>query len=313
MGFDLIELTAAIARHGRVARVVVAAVAGSTPREVGAAMLVWEGGQSGTIGGGALEYAAAREALSRPGARRYPLGPDLGQCCGGAVTLWTEVFTAADLPALQGLPVIARGPGNMPLAVRRLVERARGQGIGPVPQLLQGWFVEPVTAPRVPVWLWGAGHVGRAIAAVLAPLPDLALTWVDTAPDRFPATCPDGVTVLPAADCVLAAGHAPVEARHLIVTYSHALDLMLCDALLRHGFAWAGLIGSETKRARFASRLRAMGHSEAQIGRICCPIGQKSLGKHPQAIAIGVAAQILDGIINRDCAGWGTSFYSSTA
>ncbi|PJE34794.1 xanthine dehydrogenase accessory protein XdhC, partial [Pseudooceanicola lipolyticus] len=55
MGFDRDALAAAVARHGRVTRVVIAAIQGSSPREVGAAMLVWEGGQSGTIGGGALE------------------------------------------------------------------------------------------------------------------------------------------------------------------------------------------------------------------------------------------------------------------
>ncbi|MCD1620216.1 xanthine dehydrogenase accessory protein XdhC [Salipiger marinus] len=293
MSFDLAALRAAVSAHGRVARVVVAEVMGSAPREVGAAMLVWPGGQAGTIGGGALELMASREALERPGLRRHALGPGLGQCCGGAVVLLTEIHDAASVAALEGQEVIARGPGDMPLAVRRVLDQARGRGMPPAPRLVQGWMVEPVQPPRDPVWIWGAGHVGRALVAVLAPLPDLALSWVDTGPERFPDVVPEDVTVLPAADPLRLVPHAPPQAAHLVLTYSHELDLQICHALLGHGFGFAGLIGSDSKWARFRSRLRALGHADAQISRICCPIGQKSFGKHPQAIAIGVAAQLV--------------------
>ena len=293
MSFDLAALRAAVSAHGRVARVVVAEVMGSAPREVGAAMLVWPGGQAGTIGGGALELMASREALERPGLRRHALGPGLGQCCGGAVVLLTEVHDAASVAALEGQEVIARGPGDMPLAVRRVLDQARGRGMPPAPRLVQGWMVEPVQPPRDPVWIWGAGHVGRALVAVLAPLTDLALSWIDTGPERFPDAVPENVTVLPAADPLRLVPHAPPQAAHLVLTYSHELDLQICHALLGHGFGFAGLIGSDSKWARFCSRLRALGHADAQISRICCPIGQKSFGKHPQAIAIGVAAQLV--------------------
>lgn len=293
MAFDLNALRAAVAEHGRVSRVVIAEVQGSSPREVGAAMLVWGGGQSGTIGGGALEYQAAGQAFTREGFSCHPLGPELGQCCGGAVTLLTEVYDADRLSALEGDTLIARGPGDMPLTVKRLTTCARNQGVNLRPRMVQGWFVEPMAQPRRPVWIWGAGHVGRALVGVLHPLPEVAITWVDTAPNRFPDIIADGINALPASDPLRVVGHAPVDAAHIIVTYSHALDLSLCDALLRHGFGFAGLIGSDTKWARFSSRLRKMGHSDAQISRICCPIGQKSLGKHPQAIAVGVAAQLL--------------------
>jgi xanthine dehydrogenase accessory factor len=297
MSFDRATLARAIAAHGRVARVVVAATRGSVPREAGAAMLVWPGGQSGTIGGGALEFAAAeraRAALATAEDRldKVPLGPGLGQCCGGAVTLLTECWDAARLDQVQG-PVLARGPGARPLAVERLLRRARAEGRLPRPALVSGWMVEPVTAPARPLWIWGAGHVGRALVEVLAPLPDFALTWCDTGPERFPQRLPEGVSarVFDAAGAAVA--EAPGEAEHLILTYSHALDLELCHLLLRHGSAGAGLIGSATKWARFRSRLRAMGHGDDEIARIRCPIGQPELGKHPQAIAVGVAAQLL--------------------
>ena len=258
-------------------------------------MLIWEGGQSGTVGGGALEFEAAARAramlsgLARA-VDRVALGPTLGQCCGGAVTLWTEVYDALPVPEAG---VIARGPGDMPLAVKRLLSAARGQGLRPVAGLVQGWLVEPVAEPERHIWVWGAGHVGRALVSVLAPLPGVAITWVDIGPERFPAMILPGVTVVSAKDPALLADHAPVSAEHLILTYSHALDLELCHRLLARGFRSCGLIGSATKWARFRSRLGALGHSGESIGRIKCPIGDPGLGKHPQAIAVGAVAELL--------------------
>jgi xanthine dehydrogenase accessory factor len=297
---DLAALADTVAAQGRVARIVVASVDGSAPREAGAAMLVWQDGSTGTIGGGALEWEAMAKArgllLSGSTATldRVPLGPALGQCCGGAVTLLTEVFEAATLPRPEaGLFARAIDGRPMPLAVKRLLAQARGTGSLPDLALVQGWMVEPALAPRQPLWIWGAGHVGRALVAVLAPLPDVAITWVDVAVDRFPDDLPPGVTALPTADPALLVPHCPKGAAHLVLTYSHALDLELCHRLLPHGFASLGLIGSQTKWARFRSRLRTLGHTDPQIARIRCPIGDPALGKHPQAIAIGVAQDIL--------------------
>jgi len=237
----------------RAIRVSIVETRGSTPRDAGAAMLVWTDRTQGTIGGGALEWQAmarARAMLtegSRAAASQsLPLGPALGQCCGGAVTLLFE--------AAESLP-------------------------------------DPV---REPLWIWGAGHVGRALVHSLAPLPHLSITWIDTAADRFPQDIPNTVHRAIAADPPRLMPHAPHTAHHLILTYSHDIDLALCHAALCHGFASCGLIGSATKWARFRTRLRQLGHSDAQISRIQCPIGDPSLGKHPQAIAIGVAARLLD-------------------
>jgi xanthine dehydrogenase accessory factor len=332
--FDPAALAAALRAHGRVARVVIAGVEGSSPREVGASMLVWDRGQSGTIGGGALEHeAAAKARLSLAGSPPTPslphagggrrgegsaavddgrgrlslplvgegwgggfrlekvaLGPSLGQCCGGAVTLWTELFETVP-ESVAG--VFARGPGEMPLAVKRVLSAARGQGVRPLPGLVAGWLVEPVMEAERQVWVWGAGHVGRALVNVLAPLPGIAVTWVDVSAERFPEAVPEGVTVVPASDPAVLADHAPLDAEHLILTFSHALDLELCHRLLLRGFRTCGLIGSATKWARFRSRLTALGHDAPAVRRIRCPMGDPSLGKHPQAIAIGVAAEML--------------------
>lgn len=316
MSFERTALAAAIDRHGRVARVVVAEVQGSAPREVGAAMLVWgrrdagqTEGQSGTIGGGALELQAsdrARRALARSEDRfdRVPLGPGLGQCCGGAVALLTEVWDQGRLNSLSGdgyvrpVPhptapqVGAEAAPEPPLAVQRWLASLRN-GTGAGPALLHGWMVEPFSAPGQALWVWGAGHVGRAVVGLMAQLPGWQITWADTGADRFPEVLPEGVAPLVAVDLPAALAYAPKEAHHLILTYSHEIDLALCHAALLHGFGWCGLIGSDSKWARFRSRLRKLGHSDAAISGICCPIGQKSFGKHPQAIAVGLAADLL--------------------
>jgi len=144
-----------------------------------------------------------------------------------------------------------------------------------------------------PLWIYGAGHVGRALVQVMVPLPDFAITWVDTAQARFPDDIPENVTPFVAADPAQAVPHAPDAAEHLILTYAHEIDLAVCHAVLSRPFAGAGLIGSQTKWRRFQRRLQSLGHAEAQIARIACPIGEPRLGKHPQAIALGVATAMI--------------------
>ena len=300
MSMDLRDLERAVAEHGQVARVVVASVEGSAPREPGAAMLVWQNGQSGTIGGGTLEFEAvahARNALADGSDTLVsrPLGPALGQCCGGAVVLATEIYDKTRLANVPGDIYLRRvtGQADLPLALQRAAVRSRNAGTPAETQCNSGWLIEPVAPHLRPLWIYGAGHVGRAVVEVMAPLPGIAITWVDTKTDRFPGEIPDGVTKLLAANPASVVRHAPSDAEHLILTYSHALDLEICHRLLGHGFRATGLIGSATKRARFRSRLRSLGHSEAQISRIKCPIGDPALGKHPQAVAVGFAAEWL--------------------
>lgn len=241
-------------------RVTIAEVRGSAPRDPGTAMLVHRDRIEGTIGGGALEWEAMRLARvmlaeGRQHARHvFPLGPALGQCCGGAVTLQFDVATSC------------------------------------------------LETEKMPVWVWGAGHVSRALVNTLCPLPDISITWVDTGPERFPRDIPMGVHGTVAADPPRLMPRAPTDAHHLIATYSHDIDLALCHAALCHRFATAGVIGSATKSARFRKRLRQLGHGDAQISRIMCPIGDPRLGKHPQAIAIGVATRLLHGQMLKESA-----------
>ncbi|NOX74764.1 MAG: xanthine dehydrogenase accessory protein XdhC [Alphaproteobacteria bacterium] len=288
MGFDLKTLRDCVTAHGRVARIVITGTKGSTPRDKGTSMLVWKDGQSGTIGGGTLEYqavTAARAALERDGnwlrqKRNVPLGPALGQCCGGSVSLLCEVFGAVEIEWL--------------IEPQNRFSRSVLSGLPPVADAGRkvGTFSEEMTGAGQPLWIYGAGHVGRALVHALLPL-DFAITWIDTDPARYPETLPRGVTQLVSQNPADVVRYAPSDAQHLVLTYSHALDLELCHQILSHSFEFAGLIGSATKWARFQKRLVVLGHSPAQIARITCPIGLPELGKEPAAIALGVAMELL--------------------
>jgi xanthine dehydrogenase accessory protein XdhC len=236
---------------------------GSTPREAGARMMVWADRTAGTIGGGRLEFeamAAARRQMSGNQDLReveIPLGPAIGQCCGGHVTVRLEPADAGTLERLA-----------------RLEHEER--------------------AALPPVLLFGAGHVGKAIAFALSPLP-LALTWIDNRPEEFPEPVPGGVERVIAADPAARVSSAPSGAAYLILTHSHALDYDLAEAVLRRGdFAYAGLIGSSTKRRRFERWFLARGGRAAELDRLVCPIGA-GLGrdKRPAVIAAMVAAELL--------------------
>lgn len=297
MSIDPAALRRAVATHGAVARILVLAVRGSAPREAGASMQVWADGQAGTIGGGALEFDAIRQGREmlmgdqRTRLLRQALGPDLGQCCGGSVTLLIEVIDDSDVAQIESMTqrdgVFARpisaSAGSRPTPVAPARE----------PLFKAGWVIEPLEVRHRHVWIYGAGHVGRALVTVMADIPRIALTWVDVDKARFPDCIPATVDPLIAVNPADSVRHADDAAHHLVMTYSHAFDLEICDRILGRGFRSLGLIGSATKLARFRRRLAESGHSDAQIKRILCPIGNPDLGRDPQSIAIGVAARFL--------------------
>ena len=326
--------------HGRCALVTVAAVRGSAPREPGARMVIApDGGFHGTIGGGELEWraiGAARDALSRnaPAATldRFTLGPDLGQCCGGSVRLLTEVFERDRLDEIRTLaareaagPFVTRGRIG-PRAVERVIMDGPGHEGGlPVEVEDDGAVIERFRDPRRPLWLFGAGHVGRALMLALAPLP-FDVTWIDEREDVFPAVVPASVRPLRSADPAGELAHAPDGAFVVVMTHNHPLDLAIVHAALAAPspqaarppdaaapsgtaappdvaappgtagrFGYVGLIGSASKRARFARRLREAGVAEDRIAGLVCPIGMTTIrSKHPAAIAAGIVAQLLE-------------------
>jgi xanthine dehydrogenase accessory factor len=299
----------ALENERRAALISVIKVEGSAPREIGARMVVLQdAGSVGTIGGGRLEYetlAMAEAALSaeKPSAslQVWPLGPNLGQCCGGSVTTLIETFDGGDLAQIRQLASAEEaGPftvvsriGEQDRVVRQILDRdveaaERGGGFA------RQRFVERFGELRNTVILFGAGHVGRAVVLALSQLP-FSVRWIDSRADQFPDYVPANVTTIRTDEPELEIDAAPLGAFVLIMTHSHPLDYSIAaKALRRPDFGFVGLIGSATKRARFTSQARQLGLSGQQIAQLVCPIGLPDIKeKEPSIIAAGVAAQLL--------------------
>lgn len=263
------QISAFLDAHPDAMVVTVEETRGSTPREDGAFMLVSHAGQAGTIGGGQLEFLAikrSRKALSetRDGDDMdVPLGPEIGQCCGGRV-----------------LVSIRRVGAKIAAA---LIEKA-----------------ESAERLRPNVYVFGAGHVGQELARALAPLP-LRTTVIDTRRDEM-AGLPEAVFSRVLAMPEAAVRSAPEGTSFVIVTHDHALDFLIArEALKRLDAPYVGMIGSRTKRATFRTWYRAEGGDEADLGRLVSPIGGQGLGdKRPEVIAALAVAEILVHIGRRE-------------
>jgi xanthine dehydrogenase accessory factor len=319
-----------LSRGERCVLVTVAQVKGSAPREPGAKMLVWESDTAGSVGGGHLEFQAialaqrmlAAGAGGPPTLESFSLGPDLNQCCGGRVSLLFEVLDESAQPWLREWMKVTDGCEPCAMvrhrqgdAIARQFVRAEEVDIlfpeflrRPLRALFAGshavhvinaadgdiYVIEPAGERRDHVLLFGAGHVGRAVVHALAPLP-FRITWIDSRDDAFPPNLPPQVHKIVSATPSKGVPGAPPGTLYLVMTHSHPLDLEICAQVLRRDdFGFLGLIGSETKRARFASRLRAVGIPPHMLSRLTCPIGVPGIGsKEPAAIAVAVAAQLL--------------------
>jgi xanthine dehydrogenase accessory factor len=318
--------------------VTVATVDGSAPRDAGAKMLVTQHAQFDTIGGGHLEMRAceiAREMLQMPASlssaerrfERFALGPSLGQCCGGVVHLAFERLeqsssdfykrlhenwrnrqdcwrlVALDTQSSPTLvdrdgPCFARDAQNAPTDFDRnrpchLMKDARGNR----------WLVDPCIAYRPHLILFGAGHVGAALVRALAAL-QCQVTWVDERDDIFPADVPANVKIEATDTPEAVVDEAPRGASYLVMTHNHAIDLRLCEAILRRDdIGWFGLIGSKTKRMHFERRLCERDIASERLADMVCPIGVTGIsGKAPAVIAASVCAQLLQVWEAAECA-----------
>lgn len=259
------ELERLLADAERLVVVRVADAEGSTPRAAGAVMAVGAERILGSIGGGQLEWQAmqqAREMLTAGEAARevaLPLGPAIGQCCGGRVRLDLRLADAA---------------------VMAEVAEAEARERAETPQVV----------------VCGNGHVGQALVRALAPLP-VRILWADQRADAFPAELPANVEIgrgVPT-DAV---GRAEPGAAVAVMTHSHALDYEVTRAaLMRRDLAYVGLIGSATKRQRFERWFRARGGDERALARLVSPIGDFGVDdKRPAVIAAFAAAELLQAL-----------------
>jgi len=246
----------------------ISGVKGSAPRDPGTSMVVTENGdQFGTIGGGALEWQATKQAQSllcshdsyMKQHRQQILGPDLEQCCGGVVDLSYELFTKKELPQVQ---VSARNFNN---------ERSSQNLI-----------------------VFGAGHVGKALIQSLGSS-EFSIQWVDTRAETFPDELPENVTAIETDTPRQVLQNQPADTFVLIMTHCHKLDFQIACAALQHqNICFTGLIGSATKKARFVKRFAEAGLTLDQIACLTCPIGISGISsKTPYAIAASVTAQLL--------------------
>ncbi|MBZ9676571.1 xanthine dehydrogenase accessory protein XdhC [Mesorhizobium sp. ES1-1] len=253
---------------------------GSTPREKGAFMLVSRAAIFGTIGGGQLEYMAidkARQMLGAPetgpgekadgcATLDVPLGPEIGQCCGGRV----EVTIRLVDPALAA----------------ELVAAARA-----------------VEAHLPYVYIFGGGHVGQSLASAVALLP-VRVIVIETraeALEAMPESVETRLTPMPEVE----ARNAPAGTAFAILTHDHALDfLIVAEALKRDDTAYVGMIGSKTKKATFRTWfMKSADGSQVQFGRLVSPIGGDAVkDKRPQVIAALAAAEIMTALVTHAAA-----------
>ncbi len=248
----------------------VTGAAGSTPRDTDAWMLVATECIFGTIGGGQLEYMAidhARRAL-RQGLpaepMNVPLGPEIGQCCGGRVGL---AFTAMNTDLSTQL--IARCDREI--------------------------------AARPHVYIFGAGHVGDALAMALSLVP-LRIVLVDTREEELSVSNIAGIETCLTAMPEALVRDAPAGSSFVILTHDHALDFLItAEALHREDAAYVGMIGSKTKRSTFKNWLsREIGRADL-FNRLICPIGGTAVkDKRPAVIAALAAAEIMTAALNYD-------------
>jgi xanthine dehydrogenase accessory factor len=223
---------------------------GSAPREAGTRMWVGAAEVRGTIGGGNLEYTALKIAR--------------------------EMLLSGE--------------------TRRQRKFALGDSLGQccggsvMLQFTRTERVETSDQRHFDVVLFGAGHVGKEVARILERLP-CRLTWIDPRPDVFPQSIGRNVKVVIEEEPAWMVDEAPPGAFYLVMTHSHALDLGIVERVLRRNdVAFLGLIGSQTKAAKFRLRLQ---QREISSERLVCPIGLFKAGKHPAEVAVSAVAQLL--------------------
>ncbi len=251
-----------LALHKQAALVRMVSVRGSSPREEGTWMLVAEGACYGTVGGGHLEYMAIDEArvlLAKPGETKLldvPLGPEIGQCCGGRVKL----------------------------TIAQVDDTTRAE-------LIQAEVAERQAYPDV--YLFGAGHVGRALCDAFALLPVHPIVVDSRAEEMALISDTTDKLLTPVPEDV--ARKAAPGSVFIILTHDHSLDFLIaCEALVRGDAAYVGMIGSHTKRATFESWCRKSSEVKVDPSKLVCPIGaRESKDKRPEVIAAFVVAEVM--------------------
>lgn len=301
--------------------ITVAGIRGSAPRETGAKMIVTTQQAIGSIGGGQLEHQCTAHAVAmlrsqdKPAdKRRFSLGANCGQCCGGVVEVLFEHLPGSRAAWLEQVaerfdkrePVVIATSINEPgrkfafsgqFAVDDFAAQSSACRLlaNDLPAtIVDDWLLDPVRAPSFQVAVFGAGHVGTATIDLLGRQ-DCDVRWIDGRRRIFPVRLPANVTAIESMQPAREVAAMPPGSFFLVMTHSHPLDLDICAATLqRADAAYCGVIGSRSKRRRFERQLKGQGIPDAVVQTMICPIGVAGItGKKPAEIAIAVVAELL--------------------
>lgn len=312
------EMLAALARGERAVLCSVLHTAGSAPRGAGARMAVLEDGTVlGTVGGGPMEREAvqfSRAAFVRgSGAIRiYALAPDqagnVGAICGGRVTVYFQMLTQDDAPVLRRWRSVLDGDENAWLVllldgddVRSFSIRTQGeQGTQDEARFSaracfrDDVYIEPIVR-RGRVYLFGGGHVGRALVPLLASV-GFRVTVFDhraevAKAENFPAA--EQVVYGDFADIFARVSLSP-EDYAVVMTPGHEGDFAILAQVLTTQATYIGCIGSRNKAARTKQRLAEAGFSQTDIARIHSPIGLPIGAETPEEIAVSITAEMIE-------------------
>ncbi len=304
------EIVTALEAAGSCVMVSIVRVRGSSPREIGARMIVRpDMSFRGTIGGGRLEYDALHEAVlimktKQPAfqTRSYALGPDLGQCCGGYVLLAFEPISLNYLEIAQRFSTQER-MGNFSTTANTCSTSSLQRTISatgicdpqtPEIALDHGTLQERFGAPAPHLFLFGAGHIGKALTLAMAPL-GFQISWIDERKEVFPKYVPSNTRCIHLNEPQVIIKSLEPENYVLVMTHDHHRDHAIVDAAIRRtDLAYVGMIGSRTKRLRTLKRFKNSGIPEEHCKQLVCPVGLDEVkGKKPAEIAISIAAQLL--------------------
>lgn len=312
------RLIATIEKGERVVLCTILASSGSSPRGAGARMAVFESGMTmGTVGGGEVEFLAAKEALEvlktgRTYLRSFDLAPEqvasIGMICGGKVTIHYQIISQNDLPILLQMRESLSCDENSWIYLKiaddsvrefRIVTatEAKDSNLFTSRAVLQKGdplvYTEPlVRAGRT--YLFGGGHVGQALVPVLAKV-GFRVTVFDNR--EFLASKEH----FPAAEDVIYGDYNDIYAKVtlkeddyvVIMTPGHQSDYALLEQVLRTKTKYVGCIGSKHKIAKTQAMLRAAGITDERIASVHSPIGLPILAETPDEIAISIAAQMI--------------------
>ena len=235
---------------------------GSTPNKIDDFMLIAENDIFGTIGGGTLEFqviSKAKELLinnKEENILKVPLGPGIGQCCGGFVEIKLTKHS------------------NFKNAIKNEV------------------FAD---INKLDLYIFGAGHIGQSLITKTKFL-NFNTYLIDSRESFLKQNNLKHINYLLSSKPWEIVSHLNDKSMYVIVTHSHDYDFKIVNEILKiNSFSYLGLIGSDTKRSKFYKRLDQLGHKKQLIDQLECPIGA-SIGKSkdPEEISVSILARIIE-------------------